>query len=157
MFYDFLLSFFNHIAIKVDIDKIKNTLKVFLDFDGDNPAIIVNNVDWFDKINYIDFMRDIGVHFNVNKMLSNEIYKNNAEEDPVNCQISLSKTALFYEESESWEQLAKLYLFVAEKENDSNTRAFFFYKAGEIFYRRLEDTKKATECFEKSIKLNHSF
>jgi len=65
--------------IKHNIEKIKNTLKVFLDFDGDNPAIIVNNADWFDKINYIDFMRDIGVHFNVNKMLSNEIYKNRVE------------------------------------------------------------------------------
>ena len=61
--------------INHNIEKIKNTLKVFLDFDGDNPAIIVNNADWFDKINYIEFMRTIGVHFNVNKMLSNEIYK----------------------------------------------------------------------------------
>ena len=65
--------------IKHNIEKIKNTLKEFLDFDGDNPAVIVNNADWFDKINYIDFMRDIGVHFNVNKMLSNEIYKNRVE------------------------------------------------------------------------------
>ncbi len=62
--------------IENNIEKIKNTLKVFLDFDGDNPAIIVNNADWFKDINYIDFMRDIGVHFNVNKMLSAEIYKN---------------------------------------------------------------------------------
>lgn len=65
--------------IENNINKIKNTLKVFLDFDGDNPAIIVNNADWFRDINYIDFMRKIGVHFNVNKMLSNEIYKNRLE------------------------------------------------------------------------------
>ena len=65
--------------IESNINKIKNTLKVFLDFDGDNPAIIVNNADWFRDINYIDFMREIGVHFNVNKMLSNEIYKNRLE------------------------------------------------------------------------------
>ena len=62
--------------INHNISKIKNTLKVFLDFEGENPAIIVNNADWFKNINYIDFMRDIGVHFNVNKMLSAEIYKN---------------------------------------------------------------------------------
>lgn len=62
--------------IDSNIEKIKNTLKVFLDFDGENPAIIVNNADWFKDLNYIDFMRDIGVHFNVNKMLSAEIYKN---------------------------------------------------------------------------------
>lgn len=66
--------------ISQNIEKIKNTLKVFLDFDGDNPAIIVNNADWFKGYDYIDFMRDIGVHFNVNKMLSNEIYSNRIEE-----------------------------------------------------------------------------
>lgn len=60
--------------VQENIEKIKNTLKVFLDFDGENPAIIVNNADWFNGYDYIDFMRDIGVHFNVNKMLTNEIY-----------------------------------------------------------------------------------
>ncbi len=67
-------------TVAENIEKIKNTLKVFLDFDGDNPAIIVNNADWFKGYDYIDFMRDIGVHFNVNKMLSNEIYANRIEE-----------------------------------------------------------------------------
>ena len=65
--------------IENNIEKIKKTLSIFLDFDGDNPAVIVNNADWFDKINYIDFMRNIGIHFNVNKMLSSEIYKNRIE------------------------------------------------------------------------------
>lgn len=63
-------------AIAENIAKIKNTLSVFLDFEGDNPAVIVNNADWFKGYDYIDFMRDIGVHFNVNKMLSSEIYNN---------------------------------------------------------------------------------
>lgn len=67
-------------AIAKNVEKIKNTLKIFLDFDGDNPAIIVNNIDWFKGYDYIDFMREIGVHFNVNKMLSNEIYKNRLDE-----------------------------------------------------------------------------
>lgn len=66
--------------VEKNIEKIKNTLKVFLDFDGENPAIIVNNADWFKGYDYVDFMRDIGVHFNVNKMLSNEIYANRIEE-----------------------------------------------------------------------------
>ncbi len=60
--------------VETNIQKIKNTLKVFLDFEGDNPAIIVNNADWFNGCGYVDFMRDIGVHFNINKMLSNEVY-----------------------------------------------------------------------------------
>lgn len=63
-----------------NVKKIKNTLSLFLDFDGDNPAIIVNNADWFKDYSYIDFMREIGVHFNVNKMLASEIYKNRIEE-----------------------------------------------------------------------------
>ena len=66
--------------INENIEKIKKSLKIFLDFDGDNPAIIVNNADWFKGYEYVDFMRDIGVHFNVNKMLSNEIYANRIEE-----------------------------------------------------------------------------
>ena len=65
--------------INNNVEKIKSTLEVFLDFDGDNPAEIVNNADWFSKINYIDFMRDYGVHFNINKMLSSEIYDTRLE------------------------------------------------------------------------------
>lgn len=67
-------------AIESNIQSIKKSLNVFLDFDGENPAIIVNNSDWFNNLSYIDFMRDIGVHFNINKMLSNDIYKNRLEE-----------------------------------------------------------------------------
>ena len=65
--------------IQHNIEKIKNTLKVFLDFDGDNPAEIINNYDWFKNLTYIDFMREYGVHFNINKMLSSEIYNNRLE------------------------------------------------------------------------------
>ncbi len=66
--------------IENNIQKIKNSLKVFLDFEGENKAEIVNNADWFKGYDYIDFMRDVGVHFNVNKMLTNEIYANRLNE-----------------------------------------------------------------------------
>ena len=66
--------------VNSNIEKIKKTLSIFLDFEGENPAIIVNNADWFKNLNYIDFMREIGVHFNINKMLSNEIYANRIKE-----------------------------------------------------------------------------
>ena len=66
--------------VQSNIEKIKSTLSIFLDFDGENPATIVNNADWFKNLNYIDFMREIGVHFNINKMLSNDIYSNRIEE-----------------------------------------------------------------------------
>ena len=67
-------------TIDDNIEKIKNSLKVFLDFEGENKAVIVNNKDWFENLSYIDFMRDIGRHFNVNKMLANEIYANRIKE-----------------------------------------------------------------------------
>ncbi|NLV89990.1 MAG: tyrosine--tRNA ligase [Tenericutes bacterium] len=54
-------------------------VKKFVDVDGNNPAKIVDNVSWM-KDNYIDFMRKVGVHFNVNKMLSTDCYKKRLEE-----------------------------------------------------------------------------
>ncbi len=66
--------------VQNNIEKIKKTLSIFLDFEGENPATIVNNADWFKNLNYIDFMREIGVHFNINKMLSNDIYSNRIKE-----------------------------------------------------------------------------
>ena len=66
--------------INSNIESIKKSLSIFLDFDGDNPAEIVNNYDWFKNLNYIDFMRDYGVHFNINRMLASEIYDNRLNE-----------------------------------------------------------------------------
>ncbi len=56
----------------------KKQLSRFIDFD-DDKAIIVNNADWLLDINYIEFLRDIGVHFSVNKMLSAECFKSRME------------------------------------------------------------------------------
>ncbi len=64
----------NKQTITKNIEEIKKSLSIFLDFDGDNPAIIVNNADWFNGYDYIDFLRDIGVHFNVNQMLAKDLY-----------------------------------------------------------------------------------
>lgn len=63
-----------------NIEGIKRGYSKFLRFDGDNPAILVNNADWYRGYDYVNFMRDVGVHFNVNKMLSNEIYSKRIEE-----------------------------------------------------------------------------
>jgi len=63
-----------------NIESIKRAYSKFLKFDGENPAIIVNNADWFKGYDYVSFMRDVGVHFNVNKMISNEIYAKRMEE-----------------------------------------------------------------------------
>ncbi len=57
-----------------NVEGIKRAYGKFLRFDGPNPAIIVNNADWYKGYDYVNFMRDVGVHFNVNKMITNEIY-----------------------------------------------------------------------------------
>lgn len=66
--------------LQKNIEGIKKAYSKFLKFDGDNPAIIVNNADWFKGYDYVNFMRDVGVHFNVNKMIANEIYNKRMQE-----------------------------------------------------------------------------
>lgn len=53
---------------------IKKQLSVFIEFSNDG-AIMVNNADWLVELNYVDFLRDIGRHFSVNRMLAAESYK----------------------------------------------------------------------------------
>ena len=60
--------------------EVKELVKRFVDVDGDNPAIIMDNSDWINPESYIDFMRKVGVHFNVNKMLATDCYKNRLEQ-----------------------------------------------------------------------------
>ena len=59
--------------------EISSIIKRFVRVDGDNPAIVMDNSDWLKPISYIDFLRDIGVHFNVNEMLSKDLYRNRLE------------------------------------------------------------------------------
>ena len=58
-----------------NIEKIKKQVSKFVSFEGDNAAIIVNNADWILNLNYMDFIRTYGVHFNVNRMLDAECFK----------------------------------------------------------------------------------
>ena len=60
-------------------NEVKELVKRFVRTDGDNPAIIVDNATWICDKTYVDFMRDIGVHFNVNNMLSADCYKKRLE------------------------------------------------------------------------------
>lgn len=59
--------------------EVKQLVKRFVKTSGDNPAIIVDNADWICDKTYVNFMRDVGVHFNVNMMLSSECYKKRLE------------------------------------------------------------------------------
>jgi len=54
------------------VDRIRAQLERFYDFDGSNAAIVVNNLDWIAPVSAIEFLRDIGKHFSVNRMLDRE-------------------------------------------------------------------------------------
>ena len=60
--------------IQHNVDSIKKQMEKFIDF-TDDKALIVNNGDWLLDLNYIDFLREVGAHFTVNKMLSAECFK----------------------------------------------------------------------------------
>lgn len=61
-------------TIKANAESIKKQLAHFIDFNNER-ALMVDNADWLADLNYIDFLRDIGRHFSVNRMLSFETYK----------------------------------------------------------------------------------
>ena len=61
-----------------NISCFKKQMSKFIDF-SDNKAIMVNNADWLKDLNYIKFLREVGVHFSINRMLSFECYKQRLE------------------------------------------------------------------------------
>ncbi len=64
--------------IKANAEAFKKQISRFLDF-SEGKAVMINNADWLLKLNYVEFLRDIGVHFSVNRMLTAECYKNRME------------------------------------------------------------------------------
>ena len=62
--------------IEHNVSSIKKQVEKFVSFEGENAAIIVNNADWLCDLKYIDFMREIGSKFTINKMLAADCYKN---------------------------------------------------------------------------------
>lgn len=62
-----------------NVTHIKKQIEKFLSFEGENGAIIVNNADWLLDLHFVDFMREIGSLFSVNKMLAAECYKQRME------------------------------------------------------------------------------
>jgi len=66
-------------TIARNVQALRAQLRRYLALDGDNGAIIVNNADWLAELKYIDFLRDIGRHFSVNRMLTFEAYKQRLE------------------------------------------------------------------------------
>ena len=65
--------------INHNVSCIKKQVEKFVSFEGENAAIIVNNADWLLDLKFIDFVREIGSLFSVNRMLAAECYKNRLE------------------------------------------------------------------------------
>ena len=65
--------------INKNVEALKKQIEKFVSFEGKNPAIIVNNADWLLDLNFVDFVREIGSLFSVNRMLTAECYKQRLE------------------------------------------------------------------------------
>ncbi|MBO5458452.1 MAG: tyrosine--tRNA ligase [Clostridia bacterium] len=66
-------------TIRHNVECFKKQMARFIDFEGENAAIVVDNGDWLLDLNYIDFLREIGTHFSVNRMLTAECFKQRLE------------------------------------------------------------------------------
>ncbi|SFB69670.1 tyrosyl-tRNA synthetase [Nocardioides terrae] len=66
-------------TVKEWVERVRRQIEPFLSFEGDNAATMVNNYDWTAPLSVIDFLRDIGKHFPVNRMLARETVKRRLE------------------------------------------------------------------------------
>ena len=66
-------------TIRHNVECFKTQMSKFVSFEGENAAVIVDNGDWLLDLNYIDFLREIGAHFSVNRMLTAECFKQRLE------------------------------------------------------------------------------
>ena len=66
-------------TIRHNVECFKTQMSKFVSFEGENAAVIVDNGDWLLDLNYIEFLREIGAHFSVNRMLTAECFKQRLE------------------------------------------------------------------------------
>ncbi len=66
-------------TVKDWVERVRRQIEPFLSFEGPNAATMVNNLDWTENLSTIDFLRDIGKHFPVNRMLARDVVRNRLE------------------------------------------------------------------------------
>src|SRR3954465_1433781 len=66
-------------TVKDWVQRVRRQIEPYLSFEGDNAATMVNNYDWTASLSTIDFLRDIGKHFPVNRMLARDVVKSRLE------------------------------------------------------------------------------
>jgi tyrosyl-tRNA synthetase len=74
------------------VERIRTQIEPFLDFTGPNPATMVNNLDWTAGLSAIDFLRDVGKHFRVGRMLAKD-----AVSTRLNSEAGISYTEFSYQ------------------------------------------------------------
>jgi tyrosyl-tRNA synthetase len=85
--------------VEVNVVGLKNQLSRFIDF-SDDMAIMVNNAEWLTRLEYIPFLRDIGRHFSVNRMVKAESYKMRLDSEEG--LVSSNLTTWFFRHTTSW-------------------------------------------------------
>ncbi len=85
-------------VVKDWVQRVRAQIEPFLAFDGPNPATMVNNYDWTASLSTIDFLRDVGKHFPVNRMLARDVVSRRLEQ-------GLSYTEFSYVLLQSWDYL----------------------------------------------------
>jgi len=66
-------------AVQARVESQRKIFERFLDFDGPNAAVIVNNADWLEKLGFIEVLRDVGKHFSVNAMIQKDSVRTRLE------------------------------------------------------------------------------
>ncbi|AUN99054.1 tyrosine--tRNA ligase [Bacteriovorax stolpii] len=79
-------------VIKENIEAQKKQFQKILKFDGENPAIMVNNYDWMGKFSFLEFLRDVGKKFRISEMIAKESVKKRLESE-----VGLSFTEFCYQ------------------------------------------------------------
>lgn len=85
-------------------DQLRGQVSRFVELDGDNPALVVNNYEWTSKLTTMDFLRDIGKHFPVGRMLARDVVARRLEEG-----ISFSEFAYILLQSLDYQELYRRY------------------------------------------------
>jgi tyrosyl-tRNA synthetase len=67
-------------VVKAWVERVRGQIEPFLSFEGSNAATMVNNYDWTASLSTIDFLRDVGKHFPVNRMLAREVVRARLED-----------------------------------------------------------------------------
>ena len=89
------------------VERIRDQVEGFVDFEGNNPAIMANNLDWTAKLDVIGFLRDVGKHFSVNTMIQRESVKSRLDRDGEG--ISYTEFSYMLLQALDYQELAERY------------------------------------------------